>query len=581
MLKLRQNRRVLGTFLCVLTAFSQIGQPLMAATYYWDVDTSNTGNLADGANLGGTGTWGAGTANWWPVPVGPLTTWGNTSADTAIFSRAFTALPTLNTVTLSGPLTANQVRFERTGYTLSGGTSLTLAGAGAGLFAGLGESATIDSVITGTDGLVMAGGGSIRLTNLLNSYTGTTSIRNGTLIINSEATLGGTGTVSIFSTNTTPLNTNTIGFGGGSLVLDGTTGGFTFSRAIDFEGRGPIGERGSAIQSLGNNTLSGVLTSSVSPLPLSPTATIRNSRINSVDGTLTLSGTLNAGGTSATTFTSLGGVNSAGVGNFALNGALAGTGSIEKSGAGTLFLNPSSTSGFSGTVRISASSIGQQSSVRVTQATVGGTSIFGANIGTTTAAAIDLNGGVLEFRNDGDLNLGALASGKNAYNRAGSTIFTGPAAGGSGINGTTTLGALQHVVSTTASAATTTFNSRNGFGVTFSSMTVDANTSTSTLTNTLTNNMAGNLTFTGNITLGEGNTPSRPRVLAIGGAGNSVIQGSVIAGTDPGKTISKSGTGNLTIQGVGTSVAGTISITAGAITATDFRSLNHRHPISI
>jgi autotransporter-associated beta strand protein len=421
----------------------------------------------------------------------------------------------------------------------------------------------------------MGGGGSIRLTNLLNSYTGTTSIRNGTLIINSEATLGGTGTVSIFSTNTTPLNTNTIGFGGGSLVLDGTTGGFTFSRAIDFEGRGPIGERGSAIQSLGNNTLSGVLTSSVSPLPLLPTATIRNSRINSVDGTLTLSGTLNAGGTSATTFTSLGGVNSAGVGNFALNGALAGTGSIEKSGAGTLFLNPSSTSGFSGTVRISASSIGQQSSVRVTQATVGGTSIFGANIGTTTAAAIDLNGGVLEFRNDGDLNLGALASGKNAYNRAGSTIFTGPAAGGSGINGTTTLGALQHVVSTTASAATTTFNSRNGFGVTFSSMTVDANTSTSTLTNTLTNNMAGNLTFTGNITLGEGNTASRPRVLAIGGAGNSVIQGSVIAGTDPGKTISKSGTGNLTIQGVGTSVAGTISITAGAITATDFRSLNN------
>jgi autotransporter-associated beta strand protein len=575
MYSLRDCRRPIGSFLCVLTACWQIAQPLQGATFYWDTDGSDVGNAVDGTGLGGNGTWDVGTSNWWPVPAGALTTWGNTSADTAIFSKAFSALPTLNTVTLSGALTANQVRFDRSGYTLTGGTSLTLAGAGAGLFAGLGESATIESVIAGADGLTKTGGGSIRLTNPLNSYTGTTSIANGSLIINSEAALGGTGTVSILTTNSTPLNTNMIGFGGGSLVLDGTAGGFTFSRAINFEGRGPIGDRGAAIQSLGNNTLSGVLTSAVSPLPLSPTATIRNSRINSVNGTLTLSGTLNAGGTSATTFTNLGGVNSAGVGDYALTGVLAGTGSIEKSGAGTLFLNPSSTAGFSGTVRISASSIGQQSSVRVTQATAGGTSIFGANTGTTTAAAIDLNGGVLEFRNDGDLNFGALASGKNAYNRAGSTIFTGPAAGGSGINGTTTLGTLQHVVSTTASAATTTFNSRNGFGVTFSTMTVDASTSTSTLTNTLTNNMGGNLTFTGNITLGEGNTAARPRVLAIGGAGNTIIQGSVIAGTDTGKTLSKSGAGNLTIQGVGTTVAGTISITAGAITVTDFRSLNN------
>lgn len=157
------------------------------------------------------------------------------------------------------------------------------------------------SQVMGTSGLTLTGGGSLRLTNALNSYTGTTSIRNGSLFINSEASLGGTGAVSILTSNSTPANTNLIGFGGGSLVLDGTAGGFTFSRAINFEGRGPIGDRGAAIQSLGNNTLSGVLTSAVSPL--SP-ATVRNSRINSVNGTLTVSGTLNVGGTPGTTITS-------------------------------------------------------------------------------------------------------------------------------------------------------------------------------------------------------------------------------------------------------------------------------------
>jgi autotransporter-associated beta strand protein len=575
---LRAHRRAISSLMLALIAFWQIAQPLQAATFYWDGgDATASGNNTDGTGLGGTGTWDTSTLNWWDLTVDD--DWPNTSADTAIFTSAFSALPTVNTVTLdAGGVTANKLSFLRSGYTIASET-LTLAGASAGLHANLGESATIASIIGGTDGLTKTGGGSIRLTNAANSYTGITTIANGSLIINSAAALGGTGTVSIVTNNNTPLNTSLIGFGGGSLVLDGTAGGITFTRDVDFEGRGPIGDRGAAILSLGNNTLSGILRSAISPLPLSPTATIRNSRINSVNGTLTLSGTVNVSGTATTTFLALGGVNSAGVGNFDLTGILAGTGSIEKSGAGTLFLNPSSTSGFTGTIRISGSATGQQSSVRVTQASVGGTSIFGANTGTTTAAAIDLNGGVLEFRSDSDLNFGALASGKNAYNRAGSTIYTGPAAGGSGINGTTTLGALQHIVSTTGSTATTTFNSRNGFGVTFSTMTIDASTSGSSLTNTLTNNMGGNLIFTGNATLGDGNTASRPRVLAIGGGGNTVIQGSVIAGTDAGKSLTKSGAGNLTILGVGTTVAGGVSINGGALNITDFRSVNNNSAV--
>jgi autotransporter-associated beta strand protein len=434
----------------------------------------------------------------------------------------------------------------------------------------LAELSINPALITGATGLQMNGGGSIRLTNLLNDYTGITSLNNGSLIISDGAVLGtDTSAIRIRTNNTTPLNNNMIGFGGGSLVLDGTTTGFTLGRDINFEGRGPIGDRGAAIQSLGNNTLSGVLTSAVSPLPLSPTATIRNSRINSVNGTLTLSGTLNAGGTAGTvnagTFTSLGGVNSAGVGNFSLTGVLAGTGSIEKSGAGTLFLNPSSTSGFSGTVRVGASSIGQQSTVRVTQATVGGTSIFGTNTAGNASGAIDMNGGVLEFRNEGNLDFNALASGKNVYLRANSTFYTGPAAGGEAINGVTTLGTFRVAANTTG-----TFNSRNGYG-----MTLQAWTQESSNNNTgIANNMGGTLTFTGDA---WNNADADPRNLTFSGNGNTRIAGSIVAtvGTGNGKQVIKQGTGELILNGTGGTFTGATIVEGGSLRITDFRSINN------
>ena len=434
----------------------------------------------------------------------------------------------------------------------------------------LSELSINSALITGATGLQMNGGGSIRLTNTLNDYTGFTTLNNGSLIISDGAVLGtDTSAIRIRTNNTTPLNNNMIGFGGGSLVLDGISSGFTFARDIDFEGRGPIGDRGAAILSLGNNTLSGVLTSAVSPLPLSPTASFRNSRINSVNGTLTLSGTLSAGGTAGTvnagTFTSLGGVNSAGVGNFFLTGVLAGTGSIEKSGAGTLFLNPSSTSGFGGTVRVGASSIGQQSTVRVTQATVGGTSIFGTNTASNASGAIDMNGGVLEFRNEGSLDFNALASGKNVYLRANSTFYTGPAAGGEAINGVTTLGTFRVAANTTG-----TFNSRNGYGMTLQAWTQESSNNNTAIAN----NMGGTLTFAGDA---WNNADADPRNLTFSGNGNTRIAGSIVAtlGTGNGKQVIKQGTGELILNGVGGTFTGATIVEGGSVRITDFRSINN------
>lgn len=127
-----------------------------AATLYWDSDSSIAGDNADGTGLGGAGAWDLSTANWWNGAS--LGLWPNTSADTAIFSAPLTLLPTLSTVTLSSGITAGQLSFLRSGFTLTGG-DLTLAGTTPTLSAALGESVTINSQILGSAGLTMLGGG--------------------------------------------------------------------------------------------------------------------------------------------------------------------------------------------------------------------------------------------------------------------------------------------------------------------------------------------------------------------------------------------------------------------------------------
>ncbi|HRH96343.1 MAG TPA: hypothetical protein PLB55_10440, partial [Prosthecobacter sp.] len=457
---LRAHRRAISSLMLVLIAFWQIAQPLQAATVYWDTDGSIvTNDSAVGTGLGGTGNWDLATSNWWDLSS--LGLWPNTSDDIAIFSGPFSILPTLRTVTLSSGIMANQLQFYRSGYTLTGG-DLTLAGTTPGLYAQMGESVTISSEIKGTVGLTKSGGGSIRLTNASNSYAGTVSIAGGSLIISSEAALGGIGAVNVTSGNPTPSSVSPLGFNGGSLVLDGSAAGFTFSRNLNLEGLGPVGGGGAALLSVGNNTLSGVVTTASSA---QTPATFRNTRISSVNGTLTLSGTLNVLGAAGTTITTLGGLNQSGVGNYSLNGILSGTGTLEKSGSGTLFLNPSNTSGFAGRLRISASATGQQSSVRVTSLNDGAntTSVFGTANSGTTSAPIDMNGGILEIRSDASLNFG-----KNVYQRASSTIFVGQAVGGAGVNGTVTFGNMSF-----EDNITTTFNSRNGYGVSFTTAPVN------------------------------------------------------------------------------------------------------------
>jgi autotransporter-associated beta strand protein len=514
-----------------------------AANLYWDANGTTPGT-------GDSGNWDNSSAFWSTTSAGTdASIIGSfSSADIAYFTG------TAGTATLTGPITIGGLVFNGADFTVTGDTLTLAASSGAPTISVTsGNVATLSSIVAGTSGLTKSGAGVLRLTNANNSYTGVTTISAGVLVISSADALGdATSAISILTTNQVPSSTNLYSFDAGSLMLDGSAAGFELARNINFEGRGPLGDRASAILSIGNNTLSGTLTSAVSPL--SP-VTFRNSRINSVNGTLTLSGSLVSQGTATQTFLNLGGINTAGVGNFNLTGILSGSGSIEKSGGGTLFLNPSSATGFTGTVRVGGSATGAQSSIRVTS-----TGVFGANTGTNANAAIDMNGGVLELLSSGDLNFNALTGGKNVYLRDNSTFYTGPAAGGDTINGLATFGTFR-----LAANRTGTFNSRNGYGMAFQAWTPESSNNP----NTITNSMGGTLTFADGV---WGISDSTARTLTFGGNGNTLVVGSITA-TGAAHVLTKSGTGLLRVDGVASTFTGATNITAGAIQITDFRSL--------
>ena len=515
-----------------------------AANLYWDANGTAAGT-------GGSGSWDTTNPFWSTTAAGTDATAvaGFTSNDAAIFTGDG------GTVTLVGPITIGGLIFSAADFTVAGSTLTLDASAGSPqVSVTTGNIATVSSVIAGSGGLIKSGNGVLRLANAANSFTGTTTIAGGSLLISAASQLGADASVVVVTAgNGVPSNTALIGFTGGSLILDGTLLGFEFTRALNLEGRGPIGNNGAALLSLGNNTLSGLVTASASP---QTPATFRNTRLTSVNGTLTLGGGLVVQGVAGTAFTTLGGVNQGGVSTYNLTGALAGTGTLQKVGGGVLVLSPTDTSGFSGRVRISGSAANGQSSVRVTSA-----SVFGTANGGTTNATIDMDGGVLEVYSEAGLNFA-----KNVYVRSTSTFFVSNSLGGSAVNGITSFGNLSY-----EDGATITLGSRNGHGFGFTTAPVSGADGNSTFTN----NMAGQLSFTGAF-WSNGDTGAA-RTLLFNGNGVTTVAGGVIAsgGASFDHVLTKNGTGLLSITGTNSTLDGAVNSHGGAIAITDFRSLNN------
>ena len=162
--------RVLVRLLACLAAAMAV-TPAGAADLFW---------FGDGTNIGGTGNWSAAGTNWSGSAMGPAgSTWN--PASTAVFQS-----PSGTATITDMSLAANAgLRFTTAGYTVTGNT-LSLGGAfptsNALNVVTAGDTATINSIVAGSNGLAKTGAGTAVL-GAANSYTGETWIEGGTLTV--------------------------------------------------------------------------------------------------------------------------------------------------------------------------------------------------------------------------------------------------------------------------------------------------------------------------------------------------------------------------------------------------------------
>jgi len=224
------HRPFISALMMMLIFSWQIGQPLAAATLYWDEDAAVSRNSSvTGAGLGGSGIWNTTLPYWWDGSStdAPVTF---TSADTALF----TGLGGM--VQLGAPITLGSIIFSQsigasgfnlTGDGTAGSNSLTLAGAAA-IAVNVSGTDTISAVIAGSNGLNFSSttNGRLNLT-AANTYSGTTTINSGTVSIFADANLGSSGNdITFYGSTAAGLMLNApMVLGAGRTITLNNTGG--------------------------------------------------------------------------------------------------------------------------------------------------------------------------------------------------------------------------------------------------------------------------------------------------------------------------------------------------------------------
>ena len=472
---------------------------------------ATTSSTAAGSTVNNAGSWtdpvsNTGTFNQTAGSIGAFT--NNAGGTLALSGGTMASLASSGTVNVTGGSITGALAVNGGTVSLSGGANLTagaLSGSGGTVDLGTGRltaggnnaTTSYSGVLSGGGGrLVKEGTGTMTLTGA-NTYTGGTTINGGTVAVATDANLGAAN--------------GGLRFNGGTLQ---TTGSFTANRLVELESGG-----GTFNTATGTTlTLGGSVTEILSPGRLTKTGT----------GTLVLTGTstysggtLVSGGTLQGNTTSLRGAianNAAVVFNQSAGGFYAGdmsgTGSLTKSGVGTLVL--SGTNSYSGGTTVSAGTLtGTTSSLQ--GAITNNAFVTFEQTATGTYAGAMSGSGVLSKDGSGDVTL----SGVNTYS------------GGTNVNaGTLRLGAGVSLNSTAGLAV-------NGPG------TFDLNGNNQTV---------GVLLGAGRITLGSG-------TLTAGSNIDSTTFSGVISGAGG---FVKQGTSNLTLSGANSYSGGT-TVSAGTL----------------
>jgi autotransporter-associated beta strand protein len=292
------------------------------------------GNSAGVGINGGSATWDSTSTN--------FTTAADGTGEPAVFDASKVAVfgGNAGSVTVDAVAPASGIRFESDGYVLDGST-ITMTSVPTINVLNAGETATINSQISGSAGLSKTGPGTLVLTNSSNNFSGNVAISGGILQISSDGNLGS--------------SSNPLAVSGGTLR---TTASLTTDRTITGGGTFDIAS-GTTLTANGLVQTSGIVFSNSGTLDVNGIGTVVGNVTFNAPGTLTSSGgqLLGVSGITATNLTGVATVSTVGGismgsgsktidvgvdGTVVVDASVilggTGTNSLRKTGAGTLEL---------------------------------------------------------------------------------------------------------------------------------------------------------------------------------------------------------------------------------------------------